>query len=261
MKNAAHDTLRDAIARNAGAILSLPHGRTLKHHKTRFLADGEESSFWIEAAPGIAQDVERAVEAKTLVGVAFKSPRHKIVFATGIVGLDGQFRVGGGAGGEGVTLDAIRLRFPAEVKTVVRRSHYRVRVPPGAEVEVRAWRIPDHAILRDRPPASMELSCKLRDVSAGGMCVVIAANATESAKLGPDQRLRVILKNGGTEILLEGRIRHVVLTPENTLRAGVQFKMDPASLECRQTLTKLNAVVAELTRAEAKRARMMAKAG
>lgn len=257
MKDAAHDTLRDAIARNAGAILSLPHGRTLRHHKTRFLADAEESTFWIEAAPGIAQDVERAIEAKTLVGIAFKSPRHKIVFATGIVGLDGRFR----AGGDGVTLEAIRLRFPAEVKTVVRRSHYRVKVPPGAEVEVRAWRIPDHAVLRDRPSASMELSCTLRDVSAGGMCLVVAAGASEAAKLSSDQRLRVILKNGPTEILLEGRVRHVVFTPENTLRAGVQFKMDPASLECRQTLTKLNGVVAELTRAEAKRARMMAKAG
>jgi c-di-GMP-binding flagellar brake protein YcgR len=257
MKNAAHDTLRDAIARNAGAILSLPHGRTLRHHKTRFLADADDSCFWIEAAPGIGPDVERAIEAKTLVGIAFKSPRHKIVFATGIVGLDGRFRTSD----DGVTLEAIRLRFPAEVKTVVRRSHYRVRVPPGAEVSVRAWRIPDHAVLRDRPPASMELSCKMRDVSAGGMCVVVSAGASEAAKLGADQRLRIIVKNGESEILLDGRVRHVVLTPEQTLRAGVQFKMDPASLECRQTLTKLNAVVAELTRAEAKRARMMAKAG
>src|SRR4051794_2914378 len=81
MKSADKESLRDAIARNAGAVLSLPSAGMLRHHKTRFLAP-EETGFWIEAPAGEKGLIDQLTATEHPVGMSLKSGSVKVVFTT-----------------------------------------------------------------------------------------------------------------------------------------------------------------------------------
>src|SRR3954447_1041141 len=78
-----YDTLLDAIARNAGAVLSLPSAGMLRHHKSRFLSESA-GGFWVESAPGEAALIDSLIASQQPAGISFKNGHLKVVFASPI---------------------------------------------------------------------------------------------------------------------------------------------------------------------------------
>jgi c-di-GMP-binding flagellar brake protein YcgR len=242
------EILSEAVARNFGAVLSLPSAGMLRHCKTRFLME-EPGAFWIESVSGQTDLIDQLIAQQHPVGIAFKSATNKVVFTTTVRRRDPGF-----SPNAGLTLEALLLDFPKDIKAVQRRSDYRVKIVPDCGLETRMWRIPEHFILRDRPSGTFELTARVRDLSTGGMGVFCSSRDGADLKLAPDQRLRIMLRFEDLEAVIEGRARHMVTTPEKSIRIGVQFKKLENDLEGRQILSKLTNIVARLQRQEIRRA-------
>src|SRR5688500_14357855 len=78
-----YDALLEAIARNAGVVLSLPSSGTLRHFKSRFLHEST-GGFWAEAMRGETNLVDSLIITQRPVGVSFKSGHLKVIFAAPI---------------------------------------------------------------------------------------------------------------------------------------------------------------------------------
>jgi c-di-GMP-binding flagellar brake protein YcgR len=242
MPEASLDLLREAISKRAGAVLSLPKNGTLCHFKTRFLAE-EHDAFLIESVPTEPTLIDQVIADSANIGIAFRIGPNKVIFTSSLCRPS-----------DGSPTSGLLVRFPTQVHLVQRRSSYRVSVGENSDVEVRVWRIADHAILRDRPSAVLEVGAALVDLSVGGLGLNL--QTTGEPPLTVDQRLRVLLHFGDDEALLDARARHVHDLPDKTQRVGAQFKKLENDLEGRQTLSKLSAIVAHLQRQEILRARM-----
>jgi hypothetical protein len=243
--------LKDAIARNSSAVLSLPSAGLLRHHKARFLAEAPDG-FWVESVPEEKPLVEELIAAKKPAGISFKSGVNKVVLASPILRREPAYRVNADT-----TVEAILLAFPEVVRASQRRNNYRVRVWPETELSIRVWRVAEKAYLGDRPMAAQEVQAELRDISVGGIGVTFTGKAGEPPKVSAADRLRIELSYSGTPVLLEGRMREPggPVQP-GILRTGIQFKALQGDLEGRQRLALLTKIVGELQREEARRTRM-----
>jgi c-di-GMP-binding flagellar brake protein YcgR len=251
MVGSDNQPLKDAIARNAGLVLSLPSAGMLRHSKSRFLGECDEG-FWIESNPAERALIDALVVSQQPVGISFKSGSNKIIFTAPLVRRDGHYRVNAD-----VMVEALLLKRPAEVKAIQRRNNYRVAVPKDTEVAVRMWRINERACLRDRPMAVQELQVQIRDLSLGGMGCTIFGKDGQPPLISNEDRLRIQITARDHTILVEGRMKHPTGKPKTgLLRAGIQFKAMENSLEGRQTLNTLTRVVGELAREEVRRLRL-----
>lgn len=250
MQSANVDILREAIARNAGGVLSLPSAGMLRHHKTRFLCM-EDSGFWIEAPPPSEQTlVNQIIAAGQPVGLSLKAAINKVVFTSSLLRFCENMAIN-----RNMRLNALLVVWPEELKAVQRRNDYRVSVPLDSEVAARAWRINEQHLLRDRPAASAMIKASLRNVSAGGMGLACQFDEGES-RIIVDQRLRIALVHGGGELILEARVKHLQPLPSGEYRMGVQFKKLEADLQGRQTLASLSLIIGQLQREEIRRRRL-----
>jgi hypothetical protein len=246
--------LADAVARNVGLVLSLPSAGMWRHHKSRFLGESDEG-LWVESAPQDAQLIEDLIGHQQPAAVSFKNPTGKTSFVANIIRRDPNFRIN-----TQMTAEALLMRWPSSVRSVQRRSDYRVRVTPDSEITARVWRISEQADLRDEPMSNMRLSVELRDLSIGGMGLYLlpAEKGAGVSTLVNDARLRIELSHAGDSLILEGRLRH---TPKSSpgstkIRAGVQFKELENSVQDRQTVATLERIVGHLQREEVRRARL-----
>ena len=234
MTPADESTLHEAIARNMGAVVSLPSAGMLRHHKTRFLAE-DAGAIWIQSAPEEGALVDELIAKKTPVGMSFKSQVLKVIFTAPILERKPDYRVNAE-----LSVEALRLAFPTEIKSVQRRNNYRVHIREATEISVRVWRIAPHAVLRDRPAASAELQVALRDLSIGGMGLILLKRGPEPPRIIADERLRVVLRyQEQEEVLLEGLTRHIKALPNGNIQAGVQFKKLESDIDGRQALARL----------------------
>lgn len=250
MGDGNYDMLLDAIARSAGAVLSLPHGDTLRHHKSRFLSESP-SGFWVAAAPGEHRLIESLIASQQPAGISFRAGHLKVVFASPIQRRDPVYRAS-----TATSIDALLLSFPSEIKAVQRRTSYRVAVPPASAIVARVWRIPPDAYLPARPPASQELGCEIRDLSAAGIGLTLRGAGGQPPGISGADRLRIELTHAGGKMLLEGRMKYPLEAPaEETVRAGVQFQPLPDSKAGRQAKAQLTRIVGELQREEVRRVR------
>ena len=250
MSDNAPDILTRAIARNQAIVLSLPADGVLRHHKSRFLGDGQ-GGVLVESVPAERAVIDQLLAGHKPVAVSFKEGYDKIMFAAPVLRRVEKFRVG-----ESVEVEALLLQPPAEIKSIQRRANYRSRVPAGAEVGVRVWRIEEWAVLRDRPLPSNEVRCKLVDLSVGGMGAIFSSRYGDPINLGTKDRLRIQLCDAEQCAILEGRIRY----PEHSgtassVRAGVQFQNLDADLPGRQAQALLTRICGELQRAEVRKLR------
>lgn len=248
--NSAKESLAQAIARNSAAVLSLPSAGMLRHYKTRFLADGE-GGFWIESVTNEAALIDELIVKQSPVGIAYKSGETKVIFASPIWRRQPDFSLNNDS-----KIEALLLAMPQDLKAVQRRAAYRVLIPSACPLGVRVWRIPEHAVLRDRPSATLEMAVRPRDISIGGVCLLAPAKDGEAQKIITDQRLRLQLSYEGIDALVEGRAKHVSANPDKSLRIGVQFKKLENDLEGRQNLSKLTTIVGQLHREEVRRIRL-----
>ncbi len=222
----------------------------LRHHRTRLLAD-ETSGFWIESIANESNLIDQLIDSGARVGVAFRTQTTKVLLATSILCREPAYQVN-----RDLKVEALLLAYPNEIKSVQRRANYRVAIPAEGDLMVQVWRIPEHHVLRDKPSATLLLPVRLRDLSTGGMGVFIPPKDGEPVKLAADQRLRIAITRQDDQVLVEGRTRHMQLTPDRSLRLGIQFKKLEDNLEGRQTLAKLTHVVGQLHREEVRRMRL-----
>ena len=245
------ELLRDAVARNAGIVLSLPSAGILRHHKSRFLADAERG-FWVESIPAERPLVQELITTQKPSGVSFKSGVHKVVFAVPVLAFEQTYRINADT-----VVEALLMAQPTQMKAIQRRNNYRVRVRPESELGLRVWRIAERAYLGDRPMAAQELMVELMDVSLGGVGIVFRPKDGEPPKVTEEDRLRVELTNNGETLLLEGRMRRPTPTPDNTtIKSGIQFKQLENDLAGRQLLATLTRIVGQLQREEVRRYRL-----
>jgi c-di-GMP-binding flagellar brake protein YcgR len=244
--------LTEAIARNGGIVLSLPSAGMLRHHKSRFLGE-DETGFWVEAMQEDRILLDALMNDQIPVGVSFRAGPQKVSFAVPMLQRCPEFKMNAQ-----LTLEAIQLSFPADVKAVQRRSNYRVCVPEDSELRVRLWRVPEHVIITDKPQASQELITTVRDISIGGVGVMLQGRNSEPAKVLVGERLRLALHyKEMDELVLEGRVRFLPCQGiSGPARAGIQFKKLENNLEGRQTLAALTRIIGELQRAEVRRIRL-----
>jgi len=246
-----NQALCQAIARNAGLVLSLPSAGMLRHHKSRFLAESE-AGFVVESAPGEHALVCELIDSQQMVGVAFKQGPTKVVFTTCILEELPQYQIN-----PETMVEALVLKKPDSVKVIQRRASYRVRITGESEMQLRVWRIGEKSYLRDRPMAAQELAVELRDLSIGGVGVLIKGKEGEPPRISEADRLRIQLTYQSHNLLLEGRLRSSLATPhKDRIRGGIQFKQLQEDLEGRQTQAALTRIVGELQRDEARRVRM-----
>jgi c-di-GMP-binding flagellar brake protein YcgR len=253
--------LTDAAARNVGLILSLPSAGMWRHHKSRFLGECDQG-VWIESATQDASLIDELIGKQAPAAVSFKNATGKTSFVSSIVQRDPNYRINAQ-----VSSDALLLRWPAAIKSVQRRSDYRVRVTPEFELTTRVWRISEQADIKDEPLSHLQLQVELRDLSIGGMGIFLPAspNGPASPVLAEDARLRIELRHEGDSLILDGRLRHkpknLAVNPSKP-RVGVQFKKLEDDLEGRQSLAALTRIVGLLQREEVRRARLgLAEAG
>lgn len=245
--------LREAIARNSAAVLSLPSAGMVRHHKSRFLAEtGEGDGFFVESVPAERPLIDELIATARPAGVAFKGGANKVVFAATIRRRESEYRVS-----PEVTVEALLLDFPAEVKWTQRRAAYRVAVPAGSDLTARVWRISPDVSLKERPMPAQELTCELRDLSVGGLGLMLLPKDGAPPNVSPDDRLRVELTFRDTSLLLDARLRYPTSFPEpKPVRAGIQFKTLEDDLEGRQAADKLAKIVGHLQRDEVRRHRL-----
>jgi c-di-GMP-binding flagellar brake protein YcgR len=244
--------VREAIARNASMVLSLPHGGRLRHHKSKFLADAGDG-FWVKAVPGERPLLQSIIESHQPAGVSFRTGETKVMFATRVEHYQEDFT----APAEGCAAEALLLRFPDDVKAVQRRKNFRVPVPTAStDLQVKAWTMPETAQLRDKPPANREIFCEGRDISVGGIGLTIKQLGFRPPALKEGDRLRLQLTVRDVVVLLEGRVRHPAKTNEAALRVGIQFRVLGDGREDRQAAASLNKIVNELQREAIRRRKL-----
>lgn len=255
MTGSDNKPLKEAIARNAGLVFSLPSAGMLRHHKSRFLGECDEG-FWVESVPTEKVLIDSLVVSQQPAGISFKAGPNKVIFTTPVLRRQENYQVNADT-----TVEAVLLKTPSEVKAIQRRNNYRVAVPTDAEMVVRMWRIPERAVLRDRPMAAQEIQVKVRDLSLGGMGCNIFGKDGNPPIITNEDRLRIIIKAKDHELLIEGRMKYPVGKPKTDIaRAGIQFKAMENSIEGRQTLATLTRIVGELAREEVRRLRLGIKA-
>jgi c-di-GMP-binding flagellar brake protein YcgR len=254
--NGPENILGDAIARNQAAVLSLPSAGMLRHCKSRLLSDCEQG-VWLESAVDQRVLIDELIGSQRPAAVSFKAGTKKVSFAATLLRRDEHFRVNADT-----VVEAVLMARPAEVKAVQRRNDYRVRISTDAdEIQARMWRIPEHVLLRDRPLSALELHITMRDLSLGGMGVLIAPRANgEPLRLLSNERVRIELKHADQELLIEGRLRHIppalAGNTNSLMRVGVQFSTLENDMEGRQTLATLTKIVGALQRDEVRRMRL-----
>lgn len=246
--------LRDAIGRNGGLVMSLPDTRgLLRHCKSRLLGE-DDGGIWIESAPSERELIDDVMASGRRSGFSFKVGNTKIVFATTVLRRDASYAINAG-----LTLEALLIRHPDELRAVQRRANYRAAVAADSELTARVWRMGRNAFAKDRPAASSEVPTRLRDISTGGLGVVLVARDANTPRLTPDDRLRVQLTlPDGSQILLEGRLRYPVKYADDAteVKAGIQFRQVNGDVEDRATQMTLAKLVGEMQRAEARRFRL-----
>jgi c-di-GMP-binding flagellar brake protein YcgR len=253
MPGSEFQILSDAIARNSALVLSLPSAGLARNYKSRFLGDHAEG-FWVEAPSGEKPLIDELLTTGKPVGIAFRSGPNKVLFTVPIKCHDPAMVVN-----SQTRLDAILLATPAEIKTIQRRANYRVGITAETEVTARMWRIPEHAYLNDRPSAAQELRSELRDISLGGIGVILRSRDGGEPKVVPGQRVRIEMKYSEVTLLLDGRVRQPTGTDATDgIRTGIAFKPLDNQLEGRQKLAQLARIVSDLQRDEVKRMRRTA---
>ena len=257
------ELLREAIARRAGVVLSLPDrplkegaGSLLRHYKSRFLADAGDG-LWVASVPAETQWVQELAARQEPAGVSFRSDHLKVMFTAPVLHLQPDY----GVAGPGGPVEALLLRFPSarEVRSVHRRKTYRVPVPAGSDLAAKLWVITEQAQLRDKPPARSELACELFDLSVAGMGAIVRGAGGKPPAVSAGDRVRVLLALRETDVLLEGRLcyppRPTTHGP-GVVRIGVQSRKHGDGRDDRAAAAQLDRIVSQLQRDSIRRKKL-----
>jgi c-di-GMP-binding flagellar brake protein YcgR len=245
--------LSDAVARGAGLVLSLPSPDGLSHHKSRFL--GEDSAgVWVNA-PSEARQIEPTIANCASVGVTFKSANVRQVFASTVLRRDAEYPLAGGG-----TADALLLALPAEIKAVQRRSNFRVQILPESRLTLDCWIIGRRADLKERPLPSQKVKLEVCDISLGGAGVMLPVEPGKPPAITSDDRLRIQVRLGDLELLVEGRLRSASAVLGTGVRTGIRFYFLDDGVDERLKVSQLAKIIAQLEIKQVKAIRKQSEA-
>lgn len=240
------EILAAAIARNAGSVLSIRTGAMIRHFKSRFITE-TDTGIWLEAPDSSLDLLDSLIEPKELVAVTFKTTELRMSFSTTVMALDRDYPLN-----QTLTIRAVRVGKAAEIRAFQRRSAYRAPVPEDSDLSLRLWVMPEHAHLSDRPATAQKLDATLRNISVGGLGILVQ---NKGRTLAGSQRLRVELTAASTPILLEGRLRiGAPVGSAGKLACGIILEKLDTDLEGRRKLAALTNIVGQLQREEVRRA-------
>lgn len=242
------DILRDSIARNTPAVLSLPYLGSLRHFKSRLLAE-RDAGVLMEMVSAEKAAINALVESQQPVGVSFKTLSEKVIFATSISRLWPGFHLS-----ERVRVEAICLAWPTNVQVIQRRADYRAKVSDGASIFVRISKVDQDQPLKQIPRPTLELIVKPFDLSAGGIGVVLTSPTPEPLNVSAEDKLRIEIRSADQVLFVQGKLRHPQALTLHSGKAGIQF-VPQDTLESRQTMARIARIVNELQRAELRRTR------
>jgi len=241
-----------AIERNSGIVLSLPSAGVLRHLKSRFLGDAGAEGIWVEAPVNELPLINELLSTQKSCVISFKHELSKVMFHTPLVRFNGAFKVNAE-----MTLPALLVTHPTEMKVVQRRSNYRVNASIDETLSVRIWRMSPQAALTDRPITTAEVPATVRDLSIGGLGVTLKTTDAKLPKVSTEDRLRVLVSYADKEVLLEGRLTYLGPTAApGAFRGGLEFVPQQESIESRRAVTDLTKIIGELQRIEIRRFRM-----
>ncbi len=251
MSNEPRQLLDDAVARNCGVVLSFPSAGMLRHFKSRFLGDCDEG-VWVESDHQQSALADALIASAQPAGCSFKSAHNKVVFASPVLRRQDDYPIS-----REVAVEAVLLRRPEVIKSVQRRNSYRARVPADFEMTVRLWRIGREVCFKDRPPANLEVPCKLLDLSIGGVGLLLETRNGKSIPIHSADRLRIEFTHDSQPLVLEARLCFPQSKPQDeTIRAGIAFVNLQDDLEGRRILSILTRITGELQRIELRKFRM-----
>ncbi|CAA9381662.1 MAG: hypothetical protein AVDCRST_MAG64-681 [uncultured Phycisphaerae bacterium] len=247
--DAAFQLLRDAIARNVAVDLRIPADAAGEPRRGRLLAETNEGVL-VEPPGGQAAAVEAVRRSGGLARVTFRRGEHDVQFDAAVLRREPAYLLGPAA-----TVEAVVLRWPAEVRVTQRRNGYRVKLPHDAGVVARAWHVPEGAGL-DHVPTTRELAVEVRDLSVCGMGLILPAARARAAGTRPGERLRVELVWADRRIATIVRVQQQPLSlPDGSLRLGLDFDGMDRTLQGRRALAQVEQLVAALQRTEVRRSR------
>jgi c-di-GMP-binding flagellar brake protein YcgR len=240
--------LSEAAARNVPLVLSISSGGALQHFKSRFLQISQ-GGIWIDSVPAEKALLAKLSAHRLGVAVAFKSGTVSYLFTTNVASAVERLRLHA----DTASVLAMRLELPHELKTIQRRAAYRTRVRPE-DLSFAAWRVGPDADLTDNPVASQQLNVQPRDISLGGIGVLLRPVWGEPPVVTPGERLRTELASSEGKILLEGRLRGGRSSKEaGGVIAGIQWVLPQDHLKAAQITGHLERLVNRLQRQELRR--------
>lgn len=251
MAQDARAILSEMIERNCAVMVSLPSAAMTREYKARFLAQCDDG-IWVESSPTYRTLTDDLIASKEPVQIGFNHAQKQIQFCSAVLKRDEHYRINAEQ-----TIDAMLVAHPADFKSVQRRNDYRASVPRDFGIVVNVWRIPEQADINAKPMAAQQMLVMLRDLSVGGMGVIVSKKQDEPVvRAISGERLRVELKHNDTVLLIEGRLRFPGSADVDHVRAGIQFANLSTDIKGRQILATLTKLVGELQREELRRQRL-----
>jgi hypothetical protein len=151
-------------------------------------------------------------------------------------------------------LDASTPAAAAAPVTDERRSYYRATVPVDSILRVRLWKIAPGTPLGHAPKPSQELKLTVRNICIGGLGITVHAKNGQPPPIDRKERLRLEVKYGEIELLVEGRLRNTMPPSETdgTIITGLQFHGRQGNLDFQKAQFGLSTIVGSIQREEIK---------
>jgi c-di-GMP-binding flagellar brake protein YcgR len=250
MPDKSADILEKAIARSVSTVLSLPSAGTFRDHKSRFICSIPDGIL-VEAPDNDRALINELARTKTPCGVSFKSGMFKVSFESPIRRIEPNWKLN-----EHVSVNALLLEYPADVKVTQKRSDYRVEIGAGTDISVRIWRLAPNEDLHESPADTKEVAAQILNLSNGGIGVKFIGEDGKRPKVCTQDRLRVALTFEGEEVIIEGRMRPPHLRPtSSTMVTGIQFGQSECNPK-EKTGSRLLRIFVELQRRELRRVKL-----
>jgi len=245
--------LRDAVARNTAAVLSLKNGHAWSVHKSRLLgASATLDAIVVEyPAPTSPSSAPPEVAPGESCSVAFRRGHKKCIFTSRIIGRRAY------ALNQQVTVDALVLSWPETLQGLQRRAYYRAPVPRHRTVIVECWQ----GGARNRSKAGTVVwpsyHGRLVDLSAGGMRVALSGGRDPGFHVGDLLGIQFQPDSSMEPLVLDAILRHSQPRKPDAVHLGLQFVGLEMTVEGRRLLTHILRVVSEYPRYELRHSRLV----
>lgn len=250
MKDPGEQILRDSIARNIAVVLSAPADAPAAPRRARLLAE-DSRGIWVEAPANHDETLKRLRTTGEPIAVSFRGGEQMVDFACPLLRREMAYRLS-----PTMTVDAMLLAWPTEIRLTQRRGSYRVRPSLDAKIGIRVWKI-DIGWPYESEPQEGDIKAEIRDISVGGLGIILKPTRGFEPTVEKGDRFRVELTVGNKPPMLTcGFLVHEPQKlPESQLRIGLKFEGMDQTLPGRRTLVQIDNLVAELQRTEARRRR------